>query len=817
MAPADARALRRHGKSAPAGLSQDGALPASAGPAAPFADLVGSGQTETETGVIRAAVTLEAGADLTEPAGDPLSIFGSIDGPASGTATIEVAAGATLYAAGEIGPTIVARFAGASGTLELASLYLAEMTGSIAGFAIGDVIDVVSGTVTDATLSAAAGGETLTLLDEGTAVGTLSLAGAQVAAGGVVAVPDTIDGTRLLPASAMPPVMVGAPVGSASGETFVWAGSGSGAWASTQDWRNSGGGTAQEAPGPKDGVTIAGAPDTILSIAGDGAAAALTTKGLLALAGRFDVGTLDVGAASVDALVLTARCEVTAGAATLSQGVLQVAAAGAALSVTATITLAGGLLWVADGGLLDAADLSLANGTLRLGASGAVALGSAAASAGIVDIGAGATLSGFGSVQGQVSNGGTLLSAGGVLAIYGALSGSGAAQIQAGSELYLPDGADPLQRIAFMPAAGSSPETLELFGSAASCAATITGFGLGDAIDIASGTLTQARWAAGINGAPGTLDLGAAGTLELALAAGFDASAAAFGYAPDGLGGAEITLIPCFCTGTRLAAPGGSIAVEDVVIGDRLLTRGGAARRVRWIGRRDYGAAAAATQSQLRPVRIRAGALGLRAPARDLRLSPQHAVALPTGEGLALIPAVALVDGRSIVREPPGLAVSYVHIELDSHDLLLAEGAAVESFLAAGPERRSLFQRTEGREAALGASFCRRLEVGDGLAAVRQSLGLWEATPGSDYCGPLRGKFDSVRIERGRLHLEGWAIPAQAPRTTATLDILINGAPCGSIRANGWRPDLDRAGIADGACAFSATVLVSRAETDAQT
>ncbi len=383
-------------------------------------------------------------------------------------------------------------------------------------------------------------------------------------------------------------------------------------------------------------------------MAGDGAAATLNTQGLLALGGSFQVGALMVGTASTDALVLTAGCEVIAVTQTLRAGVVQVAATNAVLDVTEAATLQGGILWVADGGQFDASDLVLAGGVMRLGTSGTVCVGDATGAAGVITITAGAVLSGFGSLHAPVQNEGTIAAAGGVLALYGVLSGGGVARIANTGELYLPDGVASGGQIAFAPGGG----TLELFGSAASCAATITGFGVGDVVDIASATLSQARWTPGAGGAIGTLDLGAAGMLAIGLAPGVNPNAAVFDYAADGVGGTAITMIPCFCAGTRLATPGGAAAVERIAVGDRLLTRSGAARRVRWIGRREYDAEALRREPQLRPVRICAGALGGGLPRRDVCLSPQHALALPTPSGLRLVPAVALVDDRSVCREP---------------------------------------------------------------------------------------------------------------------------------------------------------------------
>jgi len=133
----------------------------------------------------------------------------------------------------------------------------------------------------------------------------------------------------------------------------------------------------------------------------------------------------------------------------------------------------------------------------------------------------------------------------------------------------------------------------------------------------------------------------------------------------------------CFVTGTMIATPSGQVPVETLKAGDLVLTQSGAAAPVRWLGHtrvsRLFGDA-----SRVLPVRIMAGALSENVPSRDLGLSPNHAVAV---DGL-LIQAGALVNGTTIVRDTNAdLMFTYYHVELENHDVLLAEGAAVESYL----------------------------------------------------------------------------------------------------------------------------------------
>jgi hypothetical protein len=93
--------------------------------------------------------------------------------------------------------------------------------------------------------------------------------------------------------------------------------------------------------------------------------------------------------------------------------------------------------------------------------------------------------------------------------------------------------------------------------------------------------------------------------------------------------------------------------------------------------------------AQAAPIRIRADALAPNLPARDLWVSPQHGILF---EG-SLIQARALVNGATVVQEFPP-QVTYVHVELDRHSLLLAEGLAAESYLDSG--NRGLFAAEPG-------------------------------------------------------------------------------------------------------------------------
>ena len=167
---------------------------------------------------------------------------------------------------------------------------------------------------------------------------------------------------------------------------------------------------------------------------------------------------------------------------------------------------------------------------------------------------------------------------------------------------------------------------------------------------------------------------------------------------------------PCFAAGTRVLSARGLIAVEALRVGDRLVTAAGRKRRLRWIGHRVVDCARHPRPELAWPVRVRAGAFEPGVPDRDVRLSPDHAVWM----GQALVPVKYLVNGATIVQERTA-RVSYFHLELDSHDVLLADGLAVESYLDTG--NRHQFGNG-GRVRLPARGFCRRMVSGRRPGAV---------------------------------------------------------------------------------------------------
>jgi hypothetical protein len=143
----------------------------------------------------------------------------------------------------------------------------------------------------------------------------------------------------------------------------------------------------------------------------------------------------------------------------------------------------------------------------------------------------------------------------------------------------------------------------------------------------------------------------------------------------------------CFCLGTRIQTPQGEAPIESLQVSDLVLTAGGASRTIRWIG-----SGASLVHKENRPVVIRAHAFPDGSPRRDLRVTRGHSFLF----GDVLIPIEHLINGNSIAWDTTARTVEVFHIELDSHDILLAEGARAESYRDDG--NRSSFVSSTGEQ-----------------------------------------------------------------------------------------------------------------------
>lgn len=132
-----------------------------------------------------------------------------------------------------------------------------------------------------------------------------------------------------------------------------------------------------------------------------------------------------------------------------------------------------------------------------------------------------------------------------------------------------------------------------------------------------------------------------------------------------------------YCLGSLILTNNGDQPVESFEIGDIIVTAFGEHRPIKWIGHRSYAGRFLAANANVQPIRFRGGSLGGGLPRRDLVVSPEHAIFLDR----LLVPANCLVNGTTIAQEHGLERLDYFHVELGSHDVLLAEGAPAESYL----------------------------------------------------------------------------------------------------------------------------------------
>ncbi len=145
-------------------------------------------------------------------------------------------------------------------------------------------------------------------------------------------------------------------------------------------------------------------------------------------------------------------------------------------------------------------------------------------------------------------------------------------------------------------------------------------------------------------------------------------------------------IIPCFTPGTRIATPKGERLVEELEVGDRIITRDNGIQEIKWLGRRDLAARELTSAPHLQPVLIRQGALGGGLPERDMLVSPNHRVlvandktALYFEEREVLVAAKHLTGLEGVDTVEVG-EVSYIHFMFEQHEVVLSDGAWTESF-----------------------------------------------------------------------------------------------------------------------------------------
>jgi hypothetical protein len=254
-----------------------------------------------------------------------------------------------------------------------------------------------------------------------------------------------------------------------------------------------------------------------------------------------------------------------------------------------------------------------------------------------------------------------------------------------------------------------------LAGNTTGLSGTISGFAVGDTIDLTGVTATGSSYSGGIL----TIQE-AGGSATLHLPGAF--TTASFSVVPVA-GGTDISLSTlCFLRDTVVATPNGQVPVQSLAVGYLVMTASGIPRPITWIGTGRV-LANPRQRSAATPVVIRKGALGDNVPNRDLRVTKGHSLFIDN----VLIPVEFLMNHRSIAWDDFAREVELYHIELETHDVLIANGALAESYRDDG--NRWLFRNANDGWGLPAQEPCAEIMTGGPAVDEIWRRLLWRAGP----------------------------------------------------------------------------------------
>ncbi|MDI2113816.1 Hint domain-containing protein [Commensalibacter nepenthis] len=164
------------------------------------------------------------------------------------------------------------------------------------------------------------------------------------------------------------------------------------------------------------------------------------------------------------------------------------------------------------------------------------------------------------------------------------------------------------------------------------------------------------------------------------------------GVGPDGY----LTYSACFLMGTLIRTVCGEVAVEDICVGDEVLTfdwqqEKEVVRKVRWVGRQNMTVKTYLPDDEAGyPVRVLKDAVSEGVPHKDLLVTPEHCLFF---EG-KFVPVRMLINGISIYYDKEITEYDYFHIETEEHSVIWANAMLTESYLDTG--NRGQFKQKKG-------------------------------------------------------------------------------------------------------------------------
>jgi Ca2+-binding RTX toxin-like protein len=189
----------------------------------------------------------------------------------------------------------------------------------------------------------------------------------------------------------------------------------------------------------------------------------------------------------------------------------------------------------------------------------------------------------------------------------------------------------------------------------------------------------------------------------------------------------------CFTPGSLIATPQGARLVEELAPGDRVITRDNGIQELAWTGSKTLTPHALARAPHLRPILIRAGALGNGLPEQDLMVSPNHRVLIGNAhmplyfdESEVLVAAKHLT-GLPGIDQVTRLGATYVHIMCERHEVVLSNGAWTESFQPGDYSLQGIGEAQRSEILELFPELATEGTVGSGFEAARRVLKKHEA------------------------------------------------------------------------------------------
>ncbi len=391
------------------------------------------------------------------------------------------------------------------------------------------------------------------------------------------------------------------------------------------------------------------------------------------------------------------------GVFTQSAGSLAVTGAGDAFSMTAgAFTQVAGTMTVTNGASFTNTGANIVNGglgagTLTIGATTTLTLSAATVTVGAGGLANSGILSGHGTVTGSLSGGGIIRARFGTLDLISAIGAATGLEFQiagnAGSILQFDGTVGAGNNFSYL---SSLAGGIVYNNAERGFAGNIIGLNVGTSDTVPTNYFRFAQYTVTIVGS--RLHTGTSATVSLSdgsvlTLSGVTNTAGSWfvDTRSSGASGTDVFLnnVVCYAAGTSILTELGERLVDDLAQGDCVMTLSGSAR-VQWVGRRRINLLSHPRPEWVQPVRITRHAVADDVPHRDLMVSPDHGILV---DG-TLICARQLINGTTIRQVEGWASVTYFHVELAAHAILLAEGLTAESYLDTG--NRGFFAHAEG-------------------------------------------------------------------------------------------------------------------------